>query len=265
MRSRGLRLFSIPIQTVRMCDVLNHTKPQQQLQRPPQTTLETLSSLQIVHADPDPQTRRRKIFCKQELIVNSLQRFYASRDDKTEVMRLLEGTADISLRLIDWFVTNYSKQNNTSYILNNQEFLVYTNYKSQLKAYSKKLFDPFCRRERIMFQIPGYPLFQTTVGKLNFFRWAIEKGVLKYIQDNFNTIEAAMNVNARELQKARKAASASSNGSASSASTALSTVSSIRSMTRKRLSAGTNSASSNQPVTSKLMQKHTFEVQVTFD
>lgn len=222
---------------------------------------EVLNQLPIVLADPDPQTRRRKIFCKQELIVSSLQRFYASRDDKSEIMRLLEGTSDISLRLIDWFVTNYSKQHNISYLLNGQEFLVYTNYKSQLKAYSKKLFDPFCRRERIMFQIPGYPLFQTTVGKLNFFRWAIEKGVLEYIQVNLAKIETAMNANARELQKARKAASTASSSTSQQTVSTITSVS-TRSSTRKRLSTG---QSSNQPVTSKLMQKHTFEVEVTFD
>ncbi len=234
---------------------------------------DVLAQLPIVQVEPDPQTRRRKIHCKQELIVSSLQRFYATREDKEELMRLLEGTATISLRLIDWFVTNYAKQHNVSYILNGQEFLVYTNYKSQLKAYSKKLFDPFCRRERIMFQIPGYPLFQTTVGKLNFFRWAIEKGVLNYIQLNLPKIEAAMNLSARELQKARKAASASSTASNATTTSQLSAADSVvstaisstgsgtsstRSMTRKRLSAST-------PPNSKLMQKHDCDVEVRFD
>ena len=172
--------------------------------------MDSLTEHPIVRIEPDPQTRKRKIHCKQELIVSSLQRFYSQCDDKQEVMKLLEGTSEISLRLIDWFVTNYSKQHNISYILLGQEFLVYTNYKSQLKAYSKKLFDPFCRRERIMFQIQGFPMFQTTVGKLNFFRWAIEKGVLDYIKLNLPKIEAAMNVNARQIQKARKAASETS-------------------------------------------------------
>jgi hypothetical protein len=213
--------------------------------------MDVLNELPVVQSDPDPQTRRRKIHCKQELIISSLQRFYANRDDKDEILELLEGTSQISLRLIDWFVTNYAKQHNISYILNGQEFLVYTNYKSQLKAYSKKLFDPFCRRERIMFQIPGYPLFQTTVGKLNFFRWAIEKGVLNYIKMNLAKVETAMNANARELQKARKLASASTTGSAQTTST-------VRSMTRKRLSA------TAQP-NSKLMQKHECEVEVRFD
>ena len=187
--------------------------------------------------------------------MSSLQRFYATRDDKEEVIQLLEGTAAVSLRLIDWFVTNYAKQHNISYILNGQEFLVYNNYKSQLKAYSKKLFDPFCRRERIMFQIPGYDLFQTTVGKLNFFRWAIEKGVLDFIKMNQAKIETAMNANTREMQKQRKAISASST---ESSVTVQSTTSSMRSSTRKRLA-------NTQPQTSKLMQKHEYDVEVRFD
>ncbi len=223
-------------------------------------TLSPLDTLPVVYAaEHDPQTRRRKIHCKQELIVSSLQRFYASREDKEEVMQLLEGTGPISLRLIDWFVTNYAKQHNISYILAGQEFLVYNNYKSQLKAYSKKLFDPFCRRERIMFQIPGYPLFQTTVGKLNFFRWAIERGVLGYIQANLKTIEAAMNSSARELQKARKAAAASTASSTSSASSATSATSATstasRGSTRKRIVSST-------PPSCKLMQKHQYDTDV---
>jgi hypothetical protein len=224
-----------------------------------------LDTLPIVYAEHDPQTRRRKIHCKQELIVSSLQRFYAGREDKEVVMQLLEGTSNISLRLIDWFVTNYAKQHNISYILAGQEFLVYNNYKSQLKAYSKKLFDPFCRRERIMFQIPGYPLFQTTVGKLNFFRWAIERGVLKYIEDNLATIETAMNASARELQKARKAASTSasttassttSTASAASTASAVSTSSATsRNTTRRRIISTT-------PPSCKLMQKHQYDTDV---
>ena len=137
---------------------------------------------------PDIQTRKRKIHCKQELIIQSLQRFYSTREDINEIVQHLQGTSDISLRLIDWFVTNYSRTHNTSYILNSQEFVVYTNYKNQLKAYSKKLFDPFCRRERILFQLPEHEAFLTTVGKLNFFRWAFEKNILEYIQAHYDEI-----------------------------------------------------------------------------
>ena len=166
---------------------------------------------------PDSQTRRRKIHCKQELIVMSLQGFYAARKDIAEVMEMLQGTSVISLRLIDWFVTNYAKRHNIGYILGGQEFMVYMSYKSQLKAYSKKLFDPFCRRERIMFSLPGIEPFVTTVGKLNFFRWAIEKNIIEYLKLNRETVETEMNSHMKQLSRSRSTrTTASSNNSSTS-------------------------------------------------
>jgi hypothetical protein len=197
-----------------------------------------------VQIDHDPQTRRKKIHCKQELIISSLQKFYANRADMGEILELLQGTSQISLRLIDWFVTNYAKQHNTSYIINNQEFLVYMNYKSQLKAYSKKLFDPFCRRERIMFQLQNQESFLTTVGKLNFFRWAIEKGIIDYIKLNLPKIEREMNTNAREAQKIKKQTSEKSQSS----------VSTTRRRTRTNVVANTS-----------VMEKHDVPIEIRFD
>lgn len=197
----------------------------------------------VVQVDPDSQTRRRKIHCKQELIISNLQRFYSTRADTKDILDLLQGTSHISLRLVDWFVTNYARQNSTSYIMNGQEFMVYTNYKSQLKAYSKKLFDPFCRRERIMFQLPNHEAFITTVGKLNFFRWAIEKGVIDYIQLNFPQIEKEMNKNAREIHKIRKQSENSTDSTTTTAS-----------VTRKR-------TKGNHV---KVVEKHDLNVEVSF-
>ena len=162
---------------------------------------------------PDSQTRRRKIHCKQELIVMSLQAFYSAQKDLREVIDLLQGTATISLRLIDWFVTNYAKRHNIGYILEGQEFMVYMSYKSQLKAYSKKLFDPFCRRERIMFSLPGVEPFVTTVGKLNFFRWAIEKKIIEYLKTHQETVETEMNAHMKQLSRSRSTRTSTSSAS----------------------------------------------------
>ena len=162
---------------------------------------------------PDSQTRRRKIHCKQELIVMSLQAFYSAQKDLREVIDLLQGTATISLRLIDWFVTNYAKRHNIGYILEGQEFMVYMSYKSQLKAYSKKLFDPFCRRERIMFSLPNVEPFVTTVGKLNFFRWAIEKKIIDYLKTHQETVETEMNAHMKQLSRSRSTRTSTSSGS----------------------------------------------------
>jgi len=200
---------------------------------------------------PDIQTRKKKIHCKQELIISSLQRFYSNRDDLNEIVELLKGTGSISLRLIDWFVTNYSKVHSTSYIFNSQEFVVYMNYKNQLKAYSKKLFDPFCRRERISFQIPGHDAFLTTVGKLNFFRWALEKGILTYIKGHQEEIEKEMNAAMKE--QAKKDTSSTRD---SQATTVTSTTAS--SQTRKRVV-------SREPSSIKLLQKHDCMIEMSFD
>jgi hypothetical protein len=133
----------------------------------------------------------------------SLQAFYSQRKDMPEILELLQGTSAISLRLIDWFVTNYAKRKSIGYLLNGQEFMVYMSYKSQLKAYSKKLFDPFCRRERIMFSLPGIDPFVTTVGKLNFFRWAIEKQVIDFLKTQYEAVEADMNSHMKQLSRSR--------------------------------------------------------------
>lgn len=196
----------------------------------------------ILHSAADPQTRKRKIFCKQELIIQSLQSFYTNRSDLKEILVLFEGESIMSLRLIDWFVTNYAKSHNISYIHKNQEFFVYIDYKNQLKAYSKKLFDPFCRRERIMFQMKDIPAFITTVGKLNFFRWAIEKGVIDFIKMNLTEVEKEMNQSARDLQKIRKEEKVKP---------------ASKRVTRRK--------GNVENVSSKQMQKHNTTIEISFD
>lgn len=179
-------------------------------------------------------TRKRRIPCKEELIIQSLLQFYSNLPNLAEILPLLEGQTEISLRIIDWFVTNYAKKNNTSYIVGGQEFVVYMNYKSQLKAYSKKLFDPFCRRSRISFQIPGNEPFITTVGKLNFFRWALEKGIIDYIRLNFKEIEREHAMFQKETSASRKSPN-SSLSSTGSSMTISSSATSKKSQTMKRI------------------------------
>jgi hypothetical protein len=63
----------------------------------------------------------------------------------------------------------------------------------KLKAYSKKRFDPFCRWDRITVPYKNGAHIQTTIGQLNFFKWAIENSVIDYIEQNYATIEKDMN------------------------------------------------------------------------
>jgi hypothetical protein len=100
-------------------------------------------------------TVKNRVQCKQDQVVAWLQEFYTSPGNLEKLLPILQGTSPISLRLVDYFVTNYAKKMNTSFHLAGKHFLVYFNYKRELNAYSKRLFDPFCRRERIMFQARG--------------------------------------------------------------------------------------------------------------
>ena len=82
-------------------------------------------------------------------------------------------------------------------------------YKLKLRAYSKKRFDPFCRWDRIVVPYKGDKSIQTTLGQLNFFKWALENELISYIEENYNTIEKDMN-NRNSTAKRKIVASAPS-------------------------------------------------------
>lgn len=134
---------------------------------------------------------------QNDLLLNKLLQWYSVDNRLSDVISLINGETSISLRIIDWFVTNYSKKNYTVYDIEKngmkQRFKVYVDYKLKLKAYSKKRFDPFCRWERITIPYKDDTSIQTTIGQLNFFKWCIENKILKYIEDNYSTIENDMN------------------------------------------------------------------------
>ena len=134
-----------------------------------------------------------------------------------KIITILKGES-ISLRLIDWFVTNYCKKFNILYNLNDfkgeqpnkskdelQSFdnfiIIHNNYKGQLKASSKKNFDPFCRRNRIRFYYEDNKYFITTVGQLNFFKWALENYIIDYIENHIKSIDADMNLRCETVKK----------------------------------------------------------------
>ena len=130
---------------------------------------------------------------KNDILLNNLKIFFNNNNlylDK--FLDIYYGRSNISLRIIDWFVTNYSKKNQTHYEHNNYNFIVYLDYKSQLKAFTKKQFDPFCRRERMNFFYSKNKFIKTTIGQLNFFKWAFENGIIDYISNNLSNIEKDM-------------------------------------------------------------------------
>ena len=134
---------------------------------------------------------------QNDLLLNKLMKFYNEDNNLDKMLNIINGQSKISLRIVDWFATNFSKKNYTVYPIdkNNtiERFKVYNDYKLNLKAYSKKRFDPFCRWERITIPYKENTHIQTTLGQLNFFKWALENNVVKFIEDNYDIIDDDMN------------------------------------------------------------------------
>lgn len=124
---------------------------------------------------------------------------------------IVSGASPLSLRIIDWFVTHYARAKNIIYWIDDTTSTIYENfpeangqhlrkfhlnmeYRAQLQSYTKMYFDPFRRYERITFVLESSPMvsIESTVGQLNFFRWALQNHVLDYIATHLHEIEDNM-------------------------------------------------------------------------
>jgi hypothetical protein len=134
---------------------------------------------------------------KEQWVLYKLETFYRNGNNLDRIRDILEGVSRMSLRLIDWLVTNYAKKHNISFLTKDgRHVIVYLAYKNHLKAYSKKMFDPFCRWKRIQFM--G---LNTTVGQLNFFEWAIQDEVLDYLEEHFDDVQRDMDECSTTIQQ----------------------------------------------------------------
>lgn len=146
----------------------------------------------------------KQVNTQKQLLLDNLMEFYKTKENLTKMMNVINGESKISLRIVDWFVTNYAKKYYTVYEIPQiiyglpsetqmNRFKVYNDYKLKLKAYSKKNFDPFCRWERITIPYDNDNYMETTIGQLNFFKWAIESKIVDYIHNHYQEIESDMN------------------------------------------------------------------------
>jgi hypothetical protein len=160
-------------------------------------------------------TSKLNVVDGKDLLMVSLAKFYSTKNLMQQIIPIIDSKSEISLRLIDWFVTNYSKKNSTiiTRTVDNNivHFNVYLSYRSQLKAYSKHQFDPFRRRERIKFYYDREKALETTIGQLNFFRWVLQNGILEYITGHIHDIENDMISSQKENCQQKKLSSENPN------------------------------------------------------
>jgi hypothetical protein len=159
---------------------------------------------------------------KEELIKVKLIEFYKNPVNLGILIPIILQQTKLSLRSLDWFVTNYCKKYNINYILSKNgsdiTYFPFKSYKSQLKAYSKKFCDPFCRRERVIFDYQNNNIINfnpsvklghkeyiiTTIGQLNFFRFAIQDNIINYAIEHITEIENDMNGTLKNRENEKK-------------------------------------------------------------
>ena len=148
-------------------------------------------------------SNNEKLLSKESLLLHSLYSYYQEKGNIEKMLPIVTGNDTVSLRVLDWFVTNYAKKFDISYSLrhnnDNLKFNVYQDYKNKLKSYNKRFFDPFCRQNKknltnkIAFKCNDDKYIVTTIGQLNFFRWAIRNKVTNYVQEHLEEINKHMN------------------------------------------------------------------------
>lgn len=141
-----------------------------------------------------------EIIKQDEVLLEKLHEFFETKDNYTVLVDIINKKSHISLRIIDWFVTNYSKTNNIVYEKDGNLFHVHQEYKNKLKGLNKYKFDSCRRKYRKNKRIIPFDFFctkstyvYTTIGQLNFFKWAISMGVIEYISENYSTLNGILN------------------------------------------------------------------------
>jgi len=112
----------------------------------------------------------------------------------------------ISLRVLEWVATRCSKKNVDIKIDDKDYFSINIMYKAQLKSYKKKNFDPFRRDRKFLYNYDrkdNTKLVTTTLGQLNFFKWAISNKIIDCVEKNYQTIIDEMN-KSNKLDKIKK-------------------------------------------------------------
>lgn len=147
--------------------------------------------------------RGEKMTKRQTSILHRMGSFYDEGKVDDILLPFVTQRSPISLRSLDWLVTNYSKKKGVyCKTLSGSTFNIHQGYKLALSHFRRRNFDCFRRRQRIRFLHKGEE-FETTVAQCNFLSWAHQNGVLDYAIRNSTCIEKDMN-EASSLHKEEK-------------------------------------------------------------
>ena len=148
-----------------------------------------------------------------EVLLDSVLEWYNEDLARVEAfLAIVKRKNGMSLRVIDWLVTNYSKTRCVVLETDGVPRDLNRDYQKNLSAYNKRNMDPFARKNKISIMVNGKESRNSTVGQLNFFRWFIKNGIGSFLQKNKVLVEDHM----KAAESRSKKGFSGSNGSSCS-------------------------------------------------
>lgn len=105
------------------------------------------------------------------------------------ILQMTHSTYKISPEVLKWFVSIYSKESKSSYIVNNKEFHLYHSYEKKISKYTTKYFNPIRNSCRVIISNDEYNngyKYEFSIGELNFYKWVIKHQIINYIMNQIN-------------------------------------------------------------------------------
>lgn len=165
----------------------------------------------------------------QDPILYELIQWFSEKKERWNIIHQLKITGklegNIALRLLDWFIVNYSKSTCVEYIhkQTGKLFNVHESYKYHLRIFTKEAFDSVARtntnkRKHGQNKLPNssvefvvkddesnqFVTITSNLRQLNLFKWAIENDILSYLKEHRAEIATDMKETLSNKKKIKK-------------------------------------------------------------
>ena len=147
-----------------------------------------------------------KLSAHQVAILERITPFFTDARINDLLRPVIDQTGPVSLRLIDWACTNYSRgRHATCTDLHGRSISIHTHYRQALNLWRRKHFDPFRRRLRLKITHKDGDVV-TTLGQLNYTKWVFESGILDYVVQHSKAINENMALTTSMARKRKREA-----------------------------------------------------------
>lgn len=142
---------------------------------------------------------------KQQLHMQRINKYFDNKPEEWKSLHeFINGTEDVSLRLLYYLCAKYSARNSGVYYTHNGEVIdLFDRFQTAMSTRRLKAMDVFQRRNRIKITKHDITL-TTTPAQLSFFEWAFSNGVIKYALSHREQISQSMKSHEKVKQKNSK-------------------------------------------------------------